>query len=187
MVSRSASCSILGGNSTNSRSKLTENFMSEDRRLACLGRHASSFSNEQAGSLFAESGWKPDFLCECRRASVSSCELSQETQIVLHEETNVWYVEQNHRESIHSQAEGEASPLFRIVGAVLPRFVYGLEHSGMDHPASTNFNPLFAAFHRFRFYVDLEARFRERKIMRAKTHGRINPEKLAQEKLKPPL
>ena len=54
----------------------------------------------------------------------------------------------------------------------------------MDHPASTNFNPLFAPFHRFRFYVDLETGLREWKVMRPKTHCGICSEKLAQEKFK---
>ena len=61
----------------------------------------------------------------------------------------------------------------------MARYIYGFEDGRMDHPASTNFNPLFAAFQRFRFYIDLETRFRERKIMRPKTHCAICPEKLA--------
>src|SRR5438105_2260132 len=156
IVSKSASCSILGGNSTNSRSQLTENFM-------------------------------PDLRCQCCGASVSSRELPQETQIVLREKTNIWNIEQNHGEPIHPQAEGETSPLLRIVSTVTARCVYGFEDGRMDHSAPTNFNPLFASFHRFRFYIDLKTRFRERKIMRPKPHGGVCSEKLAQEKFKSPL
>src|SRR5207248_3923371 len=146
-----------------------------------------TWSKEQSGGLLAESGLKPAFRCQRCCASVSSCKLPQETQVVLREKANVRYIEQNHCEPVHSQAEGEASPLLRIVSAVAARCVYGFEDSRMDHPASTNFNPLFAPFHRFRFYVDFETRFRERKIMRPKTHGGICSQKLAQEKFKRPL
>src|SRR3981081_3020385 len=91
-VSKSASLSISVGRSTNSRSQLTENFIVEDRRLACPGRQASSLSTKQAGSPLAESGWKPDF----QRRMSQSCELLEKPQIVLGEETKIGNVEQNH-------------------------------------------------------------------------------------------
>src|SRR5436190_20029355 len=177
IVSRSASCSTFAGNSMNSRSQLTENFMLEDRRLACLGRHASSLRKEHARGQFAESRGKPDFGWQCCRSSVPSCELPQEPEIVLGEKANVWNIEQNHGEPVHPQAKGEAGPRFRIVSAVPARRVYGFENSRMNHPASANFNPLFAPFQCFRFYVYLETGFSEWKIMRSKTHRRICSEK----------
>src|SRR5207248_7911404 len=52
----------------------------------------------------------------------------------------------------------------------------------MHHAAAANLDPLFAAFQSTRFHVNLETRFGERKIMRAKTHRRVGTEKFAQKK-----
>ncbi len=57
----------------------------------------------------------------------------------------------------------------------------------MHHAAAANFDPLFAAFERFRFHVDLKTRLGERKIMRPKSHRRVGTEKLAHEEFKRPF
>src|SRR6266513_3405841 len=52
----------------------------------------------------------------------------------------------------------------------------------MHHAAATNLDPLFATLQSTRFHVNLETRFGERKIMRAKTHLGVGAEKFAQKK-----
>src|ERR1700748_381476 len=49
---------------------------------------------------------------------VSSCELPQETQVVLREEADIGNIEQNHRQSVHPKTESKSGPFFRIVSAV---------------------------------------------------------------------
>src|SRR5438046_10246626 len=58
----------------------------------------------------------------------------------------------------------------------------GLENVGRHHAGAANLVPLFAAVQGTRFHVNLKTRFRERKIMRAKTHRRVGAEKFAQKK-----
>src|ERR1700730_15627505 len=112
----------------------------------------------------------------------SSCELFEEPQIVLREETDVGNAEKNHREAIHAETEGVPGPFLRIVSVVAARFVYLLENRGMHHAGATNFNPLLAAFERFRFHIDLETWLGEGEIMRTETHGGIRAEKFVHEK-----
>jgi hypothetical protein len=57
----------------------------------------------------------------------------------------------------------------------------------VHHAAAANFDPFLAALERLRFHIDLEARLGERKIMGAKTHRGVGPEKLAQKIFERPL
>src|SRR5436190_19364322 len=99
-----------------------------------------------------------------------SCELPQEPQIVRGEITNVRNAEQDHREPVHAEAERKAAPLLRIVSVITARGIDLLVNSGIDHAAAAHLQPLLAASERLRFHVHFEARFGERKIMRAKTN-----------------
>src|ERR1044071_3751372 len=67
-----------------------------------------------------------------RNDNEGSCELPQEPQIVLREETNIRDVEQNHREPVHAETERVAAPFFRVIGLVAARFVDLFENRGMD-------------------------------------------------------
>jgi hypothetical protein len=111
-----------------------------------------------------------------------SCELPQKAQIILREQADVGNVEQDHRQAIHPETEGKTGPFFRVVSVIVARLIDGFQNGGMHHAAAANLDPLFATLQSTRFYVDLETRFRERKIMRAKTHRRVGAEKFAQKK-----
>src|SRR5438045_7523161 len=95
----------------------------------------------------------------------SSCELPQEPQIVLGKQAEVRNVEQDHREPVHAEAERVTAPLVGIVSFIAARFVDLLENGRMNYARAGNFNPLLAAFERFRFHINFEARFGEREIM----------------------
>ena len=76
----------------------------------------------------------------------ASCELPQETQIVLREEADIGNIEQNHCQSVHPKTEGKSGPFFRIVSAVAAGLIDGFENGRMHHSAAADFDPLFAAF-----------------------------------------
>src|SRR5438067_12003945 len=175
IVSNSANASMLGDNSTNSRSQLTENFI-----------WLFVIPNER--SAVEESLWR--YLCPFATGSLhfapddgkGSCELPQKTQIILRKQADVGNVEQHHRQPVHSETESEPGPFFRIISVVTARLIDCFENGGMHHAAAADFDPLFAALQRTRFHVNLKTRFGEGKIMRAKTHRRVCTEKFAQER-----
>src|SRR5690349_24923058 len=97
---------------------------------------------------------------------LASCELLQETQIVLRKEANIGNIEQNHRQSVHPKTESKSGPFFRIVTAVAAGLVDRFENGRMHHSAAADFDPLFAAFERACFYVNFKTRFGVWKFMR---------------------
>src|SRR5207248_798727 len=99
-----------------------------------------------------------------------SCELAKKAQIVLCKETKIGDVEHNHGKPIHAETERVAGPLFRIVSIIAASFVDLFEDCRMHDTRTSDFNPLLAAFDGFRFHINLEARFGERKEVRPKFH-----------------
>src|SRR6476660_9064618 len=93
------------------------------RRLRGSGRHAMSSAAETR----------------------FSCKLPQKTQIILRKQADVGNVEQNHRQSVHSETESEPSPFFRIISVIAARLIDCFENGGMHHAAAADFDPLFAA------------------------------------------
>src|SRR5947208_12091917 len=115
-VSNSAISSGFCGRSINSRSQLTENFMmlrSHCKRSASrLEESRRETERNVAGSL--------DFVGMTR---MGSRKLFQKSQIVLREEPDIRYFEQNHCQPIHSEAKCVTAPFFRIVSVIATRFV----------------------------------------------------------------
>ena len=85
----------------------------------------------------------------CGAVAMHSCELPQKPQVVLCKEPDVGNVEQDHRETIHTEAERVAAPLFRIVGFIAARSVDRFEHGRVHHAATGYLNPLLAALESF--------------------------------------
>src|SRR5207248_2920345 len=134
-----------------------------------------SLGPSRTGIVFAP---RADTHCEFDPAS--SCELPQEAQIVLREQTDIGNVEQNHGQPVHPKTEGKPGPFFRIVSVVAAGSVDRFKNGGMHHSAAADFDPLFAAFQCARFNINFKTRFGERKIMRTKTDGGVGAKKLAQ-------
>src|SRR4051812_21264253 len=107
MVRSSVRSSILDGRSTNSRSQLTENFMSR----VFLKRHSGGRDELVPPDLLCSrcSRWEGRACLVLKRSSFS-CELPEKPQIVLTEQPDIWNIEQDHGQSIHAEAEGEAGP-----------------------------------------------------------------------------
>ena len=78
-----------------------------------------------------------------------SRELFQKSQIVLREQPDIRYFEQNHCQPIHSEAKCVAAPFFRIVSIVTTRFVDSFKNGWMDQAAARHLDPLFSTLESF--------------------------------------
>ena len=112
------------GDGYNSRSQLTENFISSKCHFKQIGA-IDSIDRGQFG--------EPPLP---RNHRIGSRELFQKAQIVLCKESDIWNVEQNHRQTIHTETECIAAPLFRIVSVIAALFVDRFKNGRM-HDAAT--------------------------------------------------
>src|SRR5881227_1080640 len=111
-VSNSEISSGFCGRSINSRSQLTENFIMLRNHSERSASRVEETDRKAEGSL--------DF---ARDDKTGSRELFQKSQIVLREEPDIRYFEQNHCQPIHPEAKCVAAPFFRIVSVIATRFV----------------------------------------------------------------